>query len=113
MHVVVKQVLVLGEEVALTGLIVVGADQGVELRVRGKTVPHELQRFGRDQDIGVDKKENVPLCFTSGSIPRDGGPLVGREADDPAVEGGGHLRRVIGRGVIDHDAVVFGKGRLS
>ena len=42
--------------------------------------------------VGVlDKKEYVSLCLTSSLIPRDGGPLVGREADDSAAEGGGHF----------------------
>jgi len=68
MHEAMHQALVLRHEVGSRQIVIVGSDQGIQLRVVGESFRYPLQGVGLKTNIDVDEKENCALGGRGGEV---------------------------------------------
>ena len=91
----VHQVFVLGDEIRLGRLVVVGADQRVELGVVSEGVRDLFERVGLDLDVGVDEEQDFPLGEGCGDVAGVGWALALGDRDDPGAVGFGDFGGIV------------------
>ena len=102
-HVMVHEIAVLGDEVRLARGVVVGADHGVQFRVGGEQALDHVHRVGLDDDIGVDEEQQVANSGACPDVARLGWPGWAGSGDHRGAVLPGHVRRVRGAAIDDHD----------
>ena len=83
MDVVVQEVAKARDGVRRRGAVVVGAEDGVELRVALERLAQAAQRVGMDLDVGVDEDDDLAgRCARRPALRAAAGPLPRRRAHD-------------------------------
>jgi hypothetical protein len=100
---VVEQVSIPGDDAFSPGRGIVGAEDGGHIRMLFEKVDHATYRPGRNDNIGVHKKEDLATCMPGSIVPRSRRPRVFGEPKDAHAHLGGD-----GRGVIS-GCVIYGE----
>jgi hypothetical protein len=110
---VMKQVAVLREEVRLARLIVIRADQCVDLGLGGEPLYDATERVGLNAYIGVKEVNDFARGFLHAAIARRGRPTLLGGPNDAVTVPLGNFRRSVGRAIINDDAFVVAEVGLN
>src|SRR5215510_12627077 len=80
-HEVMEQVAILGDHTLGPGSGIVGAEDSREVWMLLEHLCHTANRFGGDDDVGVNEEENVAPRVTRTAIAGGGGPRVRSEPE--------------------------------
>lgn len=103
MNVMMEEVAIGADDARRGGLIIVGAEEGVELGIGLEALDGAMERVGMDEDVGVEEEDEFAAGDLGAGVASGGGAAGIVVANDDGAGVRRAISRAIGGAVIDDD----------